>query len=77
MREVESGQRVRELWDALRVGGHTVESSTFNGLLISFSDGTLMGIRKTARTTPGEPTLEIWPGDGGKVVKVHVAKEAP
>jgi hypothetical protein len=69
IRQVETEQQLRDLWDALTAEGRVVEDVRYPGQVVELPDGTQVRLRDNSKS--GGPTIDIKYPDGGKD-KVHI-----
>ncbi|WP_418154616.1 hypothetical protein [Actinoalloteichus caeruleus] len=72
VREVDTADEVREIFDALSQGAREVDVPGYRGVMMVQPDGTRIGYRYTSASTKDDPTLDIRDSQRN-LFKVHVA----
>jgi RHS repeat-associated protein len=71
VRVARSAEDLEAIYGRLSRGGEPYGRPTYKGRMVRMPDGSLVGIRNTAKSTPGRPTIDIHRADGRQVV-IHI-----
>ncbi|WP_030226282.1 hypothetical protein [Actinoalloteichus caeruleus] len=72
VREVDTADEVREIFDALAKGARRIDPPGYEGMMIMDAEGTIVGFRNSSKSTKDDPALDAR-DKHRNIFKIHVA----